>query len=598
MDLRFSDAQPTEAERDVILACVPDVETVEVPGRVVRSGHAARSQRHLLLPALAAVQAQIGYVSEGSLMEICRRLMVPPADAYGVATFYALIRTEPHPPRVAHLCEDVGCAPFGGDELIAAVTDRLGPPGTDTDGATWAPSPCLGQCDRAPAAYLQLAGQDDQVMVGADAADADHLVDALRSGAGSDPDLSFPQQGQDGLELLARVGVVYPTSLDSHHSHGGGVALRRALELGPDGVRAEVGAANLRGRGGAAFPAAVKWNAVAAAPASTKYVICNADESEPGTFKDRLLLEGDPYRLLEAMTIAGYATGAEHGYLYVRGEYPVATRRLEHAIAACRAAGLLGGDVAGAGFAFDVELRRGQGAYICGEETALMESIEGHRGEPRNKPPFPTDAGLFGAPTLINNVETLFDVTDIVADGGAAFAATGTPDSTGGRLFCVAGAVHRPGVYEVAFGTTLAELLELAGGVDGELGAILLGGAAGSFVTADHLDVPLTFEGTRERGLALGSGVVMPFDAATDLGRIVTRIAAFFRDETCGQCVPCRVGVVRQEEALARYLGNGRDPVELELLADIDQAMTDASICGLGQTAASAVRSAIRQELV
>ena len=599
MDLRFSDAQPTDAERAVVIATVPQAETVEQPGRVVRGGHEARDQRHRLLPALAAVQAEIGHVSEGALMEICRRLVVPPAEAYGVASFYALIHTDERSPRVAHLCDDVGCAPFGADELIAQVEARLGPAGSDADGVAWERSPCLGQCDRAPVAYLQLAGDHDQVVAGAQARDVDHLVGRLRGEiTAQEPPVAFPQQGESGLKLLARVGSVDPSSLDSHREHGGGAALERALELGPDGVRAEVSAANLRGRGGAAFPAAVKIDAVASADGADKHVICNADESEPGTFKDRVLLEGDPFRLIEAMTIAAYATGARHGWIYVRGEYPVATRRLERAIAACRDAQLLGDDVAGAGFAFDVELRRGQGAYICGEETALMESIEGRRGEPRNKPPFPTNAGLFGQPTLINNVETLFDLTDIVDAGGDTFAAAGTPDSTGPRLFCLAGAVARPGVYEIPLGATLGELLELGGGVDGELGAILLGGAAGSFVTADQLDLPLTFEATSQRGLALGSGVVMPFDAATDLGRVVTRIAAFFRDETCGQCVPCRVGVVRQEEALARYLSNGREQVELDLRHDIDRAMTDASICGLGQTAASAVRSAIRQELV
>ncbi len=597
MDLRFTDAEPTAQERDLIEATVPRVEVVEHPGRVVRGGHDARSQRHLLLPALAAVQAGIGHVSEGALMEICRRLTVPPAEAYGVASFYALISTEPRPPRIAHLCDDVGCGPFGADEVIAEVQRRLGPAGASTDGSGWARSPCLGQCDRAPAAYLQRAGQEDAVVAGADVSDVDHLVAALDDHPVTAPAVTVPQQGEPGLRLLARIGSVDPTSLVDHRVHGGGEALRRALELGPDGVRAEVATANLRGRGGAAFPTAVKWDAVAAHD-DPKYLICNADESEPGTFKDRVLLEGDPYRLLEAMTIAAYATGCRIGYLYVRGEYPVATRRLADAIATSRQAGLLGDDVAGAGFAFDVELRRGQGAYICGEETALMESIEGHRGEPRNKPPFPTDTGLFGRPTVVNNVETLLNVTDIVLEGGQAFAELGTRDSTGTRLFCLSGAIAVPGVYEVTYGETLGALLERAGGVTGELAAVLLGGAAGSFVTAEHLDVPLTFEATRERGLALGSGVVMPFDAGTDLGRVVARIAAFFRDETCGQCVPCRVGVVRQEEALVRYLSNGRETVELELLGDIDRAMTDASICGLGQTAASAVRSAIAQRLV
>ncbi|HYX79238.1 MAG TPA: NADH-ubiquinone oxidoreductase-F iron-sulfur binding region domain-containing protein, partial [Actinomycetota bacterium] len=288
----------------------------------------------------------------------------------------------------------------------------------------------------------------------------------------------------------------------------------------------------------------------------------------------------------------------ERGYLYIRGEYPLATELLRHATQECRARGLLGEDVMGEGFAFDVELRRGAGAYICGEETALFNSIEGKRGEPRNKPPFPVERGLFGRPTGINNVETLVNVLEVLRIGGTEFAKIGTADSTGTRLFCLSGAVEVPGVYEVAHGTTLRELLAMAGGVRGgrELQAILLGGAAGAFVTPEELDLPLTFEDARAAGVTLGSGVVMVFDDQVDLRDIVLRIAAFFRDESCGQCVPCRVGTVRQEEALHRLvqdrtLGSRTD--ELALLDEIGMVMRDASICGLGQTANSAVASAI-----
>ena len=307
------------------------------------------------------------------------------------------------------------------------------------------------------------------------------------------------------------------------------------------------------------------------------------------------------------MTIAGFVTGAELGYLYVRDEYPLAAARLEAAIAQARAHALLGDDVMGAGFRFDIELRRGAGAYICGEETAQFNSIEGFRGEPRSKPPFPTQAGLFGKPTLVNNVETLVNVLDIVREGGAAYAAIGTggsgsDGSTGTKLFCVAGSVARPGVYEVPFGTTLGALLELAGGTPaGGIAAILLGGAAGSFVTAEQLDLPLTFEDARRAGVSLGSGAVTVFDGSADLAGTVLRIAAFFRDESCGQCVPCRVGTVRQEEALHRF-ARSADPAstaaEVALLDDIAAVMTDASICGLGQTAASAVRSALALDLL
>ena len=274
-----------------------------------------------------------------------------------------------------------------------------------------------------------------------------------------------------------------------------------------------------------------------------------------------------------------------------------------HALAAARAAGYLGDDILGSGFSFDIEIRRGAGAYICGEETALFNSIEGKRGEPRNKPPFPVEAGLFGKPTAVNNIETLVNVPPIVADGGTAFAAIGTEGSTGPKLFCLSGAVERPGVYEVPFGATLGELLQLAGGVAGKraLKAVLLGGAAGVFVGPGSLGLPLTFEGARAAGATLGSGAVMVFDETADLVGALVRIAAFFRDESCGQCVPCRIGTVRQEELLAR-LARGRPrggvSAELALLSDLGRAMRDASICGLGQTASTAIESAFRAGLV
>jgi NADH-quinone oxidoreductase subunit F len=311
-------------------------------------------------------------------------------------------------------------------------------------------------------------------------------------------------------------------------------------------------------------------------------------------------MEGDPFAVVEAMTIAAVATGCERGYLYVRTEYPLARHRIENAVRVAREHGYLGDDVAGSGIRFDIEVRRGAGAYICGEETALFNSIEGKRGEPRNKPPFPVQAGLFGKPTLVNNVETLVNVIDIVTEGGAAFAATGTPESTGTRLFCLSGHVLHPGVYEVPMGTTLRTLIDMAGGLrEGRsLRAVLLGGAAGSFVTEAQLDVSLSFEGTRAVGATLGSGAVMVLDDTTDLEGILLRIARFFRHESCGQCVPCRVGTKRQEEILHRLLidrqTSNRDG-DVALLADIAQAMRDASICGLGQTAASAIQSAVIQ---
>ncbi|MYH05965.1 MAG: NADH-quinone oxidoreductase subunit E [Acidimicrobiia bacterium] len=602
MDLRFTDAQPTAAEREAVdsvlgPAGVDSHQRVRTASnlRIFATGmQSVSDRRHLLLPALETVQSEIGWVSEGALMHICRELSVPPAEAWGVATFYSLISVDPSPPVVLHICDDIVCRRAGALELMEGLESN-----GRTPDARWLPSPCLGQCDRAPAAYVQRAGEDDEVLVSINPETRPMGPDgSILSTNGQTDTVAVPQAGEPHLRLLRRVGTVDPGSLDSYLEAGGYRALEKAVEMGPAAVVAEVKASGLRGRGGAAFPAWIKWEAVANSPEQVRYLICNADESEPGTFKDRVLMEDDPFSVIEAMTISGLAVGARQGYLYIRGEYPLATRRLRSAIHQARRAGLLGESTT-RGFSFDIDLRRGQGAYICGEETALMNSIEGLRGEPRNKPPFPTDSGLFGKPTVINNVETLCNVLDIVTDGGNSFASSGTPQSTGPKLFCLSGSVRRPGTYEVEFGATLGDLIALAGGLpEGRrLRAVLLGGAAGSFVLPDLLEMALTFEAASEAGVSLGSGVIMAFDQHTDFGDILARIAAFFRDETCGQCVPCRVGTVRVEEALAR-IRRDPQPGDSKLIEEIDLAMRDASICGLGHTAAIALRSALELGLL
>ncbi len=570
-------------------------------GHAAHGGHATRSRRSQLLPALHAVQSRIGWISTPALNYVCKRLAVAPAEAYGVATFYALFATNPRPPVVAHICDDIACRLAGAEAICADLTRAVGAAGEPIrDGrATWLRSPCLGLCDRAPAAMFTVAGEQPKTFTDApiDAAGAIGVLES--AGPKKDAGTAPPPRATGASRLLARIGVADPTSLDDYRAHGGYAALARALEMGPERVIAEVTASKLMGRGGAAFPTGRKWAAVATQPAQPHYLVCNADESEPGTFKDRVLLEGDPFATVEAMTIAAFATGASKGFLYIRGEYPEAEARVANAIARSREARLLGDDILGSGFAFDIELRRGAGAYICGEETALFESIEGKRGEPRNKPPFPVEVGLFGKPTVVNNVETLANVPLIVTGGGEAFARIGTEGSTGPKLFCLSGHVEKPGVYEVEFGATLGDLIELAGGVPGgrAIRTILLGGAAGVFVGPEALDMPLTFEATRAAAATLGSGVIMVFDETTDLVDTLRRIAQFFRDESCGQCVPCRVGSVRQEELLARLAAGSkvrsRDD-ELVLLREIGQAMRDASICGLGQTASSAIESALR----
>ncbi|WP_160051824.1 NADH-ubiquinone oxidoreductase-F iron-sulfur binding region domain-containing protein, partial [Nocardiopsis sp. FR26] len=491
---------------------------------------------------------------------------------------------------------------------------------------TWHESPCLGLCERAPAALALQAGDPARYAVAAPAVAED--VDALTGGgpgtapgpAGSGnghhpgprttyasaplpgnrpepaPASAVPDAGSPDHVLLRRIGRVDPLSLDDYRAAGGYAALREALRIGPAGVLREVNESGLVGRGGAAFPTGRKWSATAQQPDTPHYLVCNADESEPGTFKDRVLMEGDPFSLVEAMTIAGFAIGARTGYLYIRGEYPRALRHLENALALARERGLLGTGIMGSGLDFDIEIRRGAGAYICGEETAIFGSIEGQRGEPRTKPPFPVEKGLFGKPTVVNNVETLVNVLPILLMGGPAYASVGTRDSTGPKLFCLSGGVRRPGLYELPFGATLRDLVEAAGGVPGgrSIRAVLLGGAAGTFVRGDELDIPLTFEGARAAGASLGSGVVLVLDDTADLLATLVRVAAFFRDESCGQCVPCRVGTVRQEEALLRLRSGASSPDrELPLLREVGRAMRDASICGLGQTAWNAVESAI-----
>jgi len=547
---------------------------------------------------LHSVQERIGWISKGSVNYIAQRLDLPPAEVHGVASFYSMFALEPRPSVVVHLCNDIAC-------MAAAAGQTLSSPDVLVQH-----SPCLGLCERAPAALITKAGESPSARVVAPVTpDALRrtIHDAIHDTLPAEPDVlrtavSVPQAGQPQLRLLGRIGRIDPANFDDYRRLGGYESLRTALDLGADGVLRELLESRLQGRGGAAFPTGKKSEALhTQIPlGKTHYLVCNADESEPGTFKDRIIMEGDPFAVIEGMSILALVTGAHKGYIYIRGEYQLAAETLRRAILSARAHGMLGTRIFESNFQFDIELRRGAGAYICGEETALFNSIEGYRGEPRNKPPFPTHAGLFRRPTVVNNVETLVNVPEIVRIGGGEYAKIGTSQSTGYRLFCLSGHVIRPGVYEVPFGATLRHLIDLAGGVggNGRLQAVLLGGAAGTVVAPKELDTPLTFEATRAIGATLGSGVIMLFDDSVDLRRVLLRIASFMRDESCGQCVPCRVGTIRQEEALHRLIAGhaiGAVSTEVQLLREIGQAMRDASICGLGQTASSALESALNR---
>lgn len=520
--------------------------------------HNAAENRHLLLPSLHAVQDSIGFVSHGALNYISERIPVAPAEAYGVATFYDLIATEPTPARVARVCDDIVCTAAGGDQLISTLEAEIGPEGAPNGEGMWVRSPCLGHCEKGSAAFIQRAGETALTIA---PVTAEVVASVL-----------------DGTHETPESPRLYTPSFD---------ALVKARTMGATAVRNEVTVSGIRGRGGAAFPAGIKWDGVADASGDAKYVVCNADESEPGTFKDRWLIETNPFVLLEGIAIAALAVGATKAYIYIRGEYREAENVLEAAL-----------EATGSDFGVDIEIRRGAGAYICGEETALFNSIEGFRGQPRQKPPFPTQSGLFGSPTLINNVETFAAIPGIIRDGGDSFARLGTKESTGLKLFCVSGKVAKPGVYQVEFGVTTRELINLAGGAVGELRAVLTGGAAGSFLTEAQLDVPLTFEDGRDAGVSLGSGAIMAFNTEVDMGAITHRIAEFFADESCGLCVPCRVGTSQQLEIVGRIRSGTDTQTDYDNLDAVGWVMRDASICGLGHTAANAIESAIRIGLI
>lgn len=513
-------------------------------------------------------------------------LNIPLADIYGVTEFYEMLYTQPVGHQIVRVCQDAPCALAGADRLTSKLCQQLGvePGQTTPDGQyTLEAVRCLGLCDRAPAALVNLERY-------APLDPADPATDLKKP----PPQQSLAIGGLVKL-ALSNVGVVDPTRLEDYVAQGGLAALRQAFrDMTPAQVLEEVKASKLVGRGGAAFPTGVKWEFAVRNP-GPRYVICNADESEPGAFKDRVLMDGDPFRVLEGLILACYAVGAQQGFIYVRGEHRLGYERFTGAIRQLAAAGYLGADISGSGFDCQIEVRRGAGAYVCGEETALMESIEGKRGFPRLRPPFPTDSGLWAQPTVINNVETLAKVPPIILHGARWYNALGTPESAGTKLFAVSGSVLRPGVYEVPFGVRLRHLIyDLAGGLPAghQLQAILTGGAAGTFLTAQHLDTPLTFEDFRKVGGTIGAGTIMVFDDRVDLRQVLRRIGDFFAHESCGKCYPCQMGSQRQAEILERIANGQARPDDFQALLELGTVMTDTSICGLGQTASMAVINA------
>lgn len=541
--------------------------------------------REALLPVLWEVQTQFGHIGPEAVHAISHTLRVPEADIYGVIGFYTMFSETPTGERIVRVCTDPSCALAGADELLHDTCADLGIHHGETtaDGKyTIEHSPCLGLCDHAPATLVSDRGVGERSVV---CATVDCLLD---SDGGND----YPITAIGHPDILLAGASDYAESLADYGDYA---ALRQAIEsLSPETVIDMVQTSGLLGRGGAEFPTNLKWTYTRQAGGSPKYVVCNADESEPGTFKDRVLMETRPHLLLEGMAIASYAIGAEQAFLFVRGEYPNATARLRKAIEEAEQAGMLGTGLVDSSVNMHIEIRRGAGAYVCGEETALFEAIEGKRAFPRIKPPYPASHGLFQKPTVVNNVETLCAVPGIIQHGADWFKQYGTEGSTGTKLVSVSGHINRPGVYEIVPGISLREILEtMCLGVKGELQALLVGGASGTFLTLDEIDVPFSFEGLRAAGGAVGSGAIMVFNDTTDLRHIMKRVARFFRHESCGKCYPCQLGTQRQVEIMDRI----ETPLagDRQRLTDVGVTMTEASICGLGQTAALAILSAMKK---
>src|SRR5579875_789026 len=562
---------------------------VRVPGAEARAG---KFPGPSLIPALNAIQERVGWLPREELVALSRDVHRPLYEIEGLISFYPHFRTDPPKKVQLRVCHDLSCWLRGADEQIAALRGRYG---ADAE-VELAEGSCLGRCDIAPACTVNEAPVP---LDGADAAVAAAREAATRAGHNRRPggygeaEESPPvpsRRGQPGGPGGRRPGRTWPN--DPYPAAEDRYGVLRAVLAGrmrTADIIAALRDAGLRGMGGAGFPAGRKWELVAAQQATPKYVICNADESEPGTFKDREILATQPYLVLEGLLLGMLAVGAEEGWVFIRHEYGPEEQVIRREIEWLREAGLAGPDAGGTGRRLSVEVFTSPGGYILGEESALIECMEGHRGEPRNKPPFPGSYGLYGKPTLMNSVETLAHVPVIATRGAAWWNAQGRGDHAGLKFFAVSGHVEHPGVYCVPMGTTVRELLELAGGVSGgrPLGAIQPGGASSNFIGPGQLDVELDFGTLQAAGSMLGSGALVVMAEGTDLLAAAVNVLRFFRDESCGKCVPCRVGSTKAHQILT---SRGPD----EQIAELEEVMRRTSICGLGQVALGPVMSVLR----
>ncbi len=495
-----------------------------------------------------------------------------------------------------HVCAAAGCRSSGGEEFAGALDNGIERKGLKDD-VMVKRTGCMGLCAAGP---MVIVYPDEVVYGNVKPGDADAVLDSL----GGPPvkrlllDLNMPFFKAQKKVVLENAGKVDPESLEDYLAADGYQGLARALaQMNPEDVIDEITESGLRGRGGAGYPAGLKWSTVAKAGGDRKYVVCNADEGDPGAFMDRSVLESDPHRIIEGMAIAGYAVGADQGYVYVRAEYPLAIERLKKAIRQARKAGLLGSDICDTKFAFSVEIRLGAGAFVCGEETALMASIEGKRGQPRPRPPYPANYGLWGSPTLLNNVETLGNVPTIMRKGGAWFASIGTEASKGTKVFALAGRVVNTGLIEVPMGITLKEVIyDIGGGIpDGqEFKALQTGGPSGGCIPKQYLDMPVDYESLGKVGSIMGSGGMIVMDTTSCMVDVAKFFMDFCRSESCGKCIPCRAGTPQMYRILDKITDGSAVMKDLDTLRDLCDLVENTSLCGLGQTAANPVKSTLQ----
>ena len=544
-------------------------------------------RRSALVPMLLFAQDEAGYLSKEIVAEIARRFDLAVLEVESVISYYSMLRTRRAGRQHVQICTNISCLLRGGDQLLAHAQKQLGiaPGETTPDGKfSLEEVECIGACAWAPALQVNYQYHHEVTPERFDQL----LVELSSNGAGAHPGMAHSEH--EVRVLTRRFDLPNSASIDIYLANDGYQALEKALrQMTPEGVIEEVKQSNLRGRGGAGFPTGMKWSFVPKQSAKPKYIVCNADESEPGTCKDRLLMQNDPHQLIEGLVIAGIAIGSHQGYIYVRGEYRYLIEILDRAIEEAYARGYLGKNILGTGFDFDLATHTGAGAYECGEESALLESLEGKRGIPRIRPPFPAVVGLYGGPTVLNNVETYSSVPAILLHGAKWYAGLGSPRNGGTRLFVLSGHVNRPGVYELPMGFPLWKMIEeIGGGILGgkKFKAVIPGGSSTPVLKAEALGTPMDFDSVAKAGSMLGSGAVIVMHEDTCMVKVAMRLMKFYSHESCGWCIPCREGTSWLNKTLTRFHSGGGRHEDIRLIEDLAKNMLGRTFCPLGDAAA------------